>query len=196
MRRFAPLLALLAAAFPSFAQERTLAFQPKVGAIGARVHVPMALAPGSEVRFGSRSVPVLRESDGFSFLVPAGATSSFIEVLAGKRLVARSAVPFVVTGTSLVTAPRLIGLKEAIDVFGYAEPMPEGRKPETTARPVLKLDDEEVLTIGEAPPQMLGPAVTLSDTATAGRMGMGPPGFVITARPPRKKYTVPTPTPP
>ncbi len=181
------------------AQAQSLAFQPKVGAIGTRVKVKAPLPPGTDVRFGTRAVPVLREDDGFSFLVPVGSVTSFVEVVAkGGRVLARSAVPYVVTGTSLVAAPRLIGLKEAIDVFGYADVAPEGViKPEPTARPVLKLDDQEVLTIGEPDAiSHLTPAVSLTDANSMATRSMGPAGFLITARPPIKKYVIPPPSPP
>ena len=44
-------------------------------------------------------------------------------------------------------------IKEAIDVFGYSDPRPTGgEKPEPRARQILKLDEEEILTIGEPAP--------------------------------------------
>lgn len=197
VRRSPFLLVLALVSLPLAAQEAGIQFQPRVGAIGARIHVTGALPAGAEVRFGGRPVAPLRESDGFSFLVPAGSATAFVEVVRGGKVVAKSAVPFVVTGTSLVSSPKLIGLKEAIDVFGYSEPVPEGaKKPETLAKPVLRLDDEDVLTIGEAPPPTFSPAVELSDAASAGMRSMGPAGFLITARAPKKRYNIPPPSPP
>lgn len=187
-------MALFALAWSASAQQ-AVEFQPKVGAIGARVTVRAVLQAGSEVRFGSHNVPVLREPDGFSFLVPPGAATAFIEVVRAGRTVSRSAVPFVVTGTSLVASPRLIGLKEAIDVFGYAEPVPEGARMPVSPKPVLKLDDQDVLTIGESPPARLQPAVSLGDAWSMANAPMCCVGMTLTARAPRKNYVIPAPTP-
>lgn len=172
-----------------------LEFEPKVGVVGSRVTLETRLPPGAQVRFGSHTVALLPEPGGrASFLVPAGAPSSFIEVVRAGRTISRSAVPFVVAGGSLVSTPKLIGLKEVIDVYGYADTRPEGGgKPEEKARPILKLDENSILTIGEMPPPQLGPAVELGDAASAATRGMGMPGFLLTARPPKKK---PPPTPP
>lgn len=173
-------------------------FEPRVGAIGSRVVLKGFVPEGAQARFGTRTVTLLREpGGGASFLVPSGASTSFIELVRGGKTLGKSAVPYVVSGTSLVSAPKLIGLKEAIDVFGYADPRPEGgEKPETPVRPVLTFDDAEILTIGEpSPPPPLQPAVLLGDAASAATRGMGPAGFLITARPPRKKLVVPTPPP-
>lgn len=169
-------------------------FEPRVGAIGSRVLVVTPMPAGTKLRFGTRLVPVLVEGAGrVSFLVPEGSATAFIEVLKDGREIGKSAVPFVVSGTSIAT-PRLIGLKEAIDVFGYSDPRPEGgEKPEPAARPVLKFGDDDILTLGEAPPARLGPAVQLSDTASMATQGMGAPGFLFTARPPKKKTPTPTP---
>jgi hypothetical protein len=167
-----------------------------VGAIGARVLIKTSLPEGATVRFGNRPIQVLREARGWSFFIPPGSTTSFIEVRRDGRSVAKSAVPFVVSGTSLVSTPKLLGLKAAIDVFGYTEPRPEGgEKPEYKVRALLKLDDEEILTIGQSAPSRLGPTVDMWDASSASTRGMGGVGFLITARPAKKKVVLPTPTP-
>lgn len=200
MRLLFAAVLVLAAGVPRAAAQNphspaTVEFEPRVGAVGSRVLVITPLPPGAKLRFGNHILPVLAEGAGrVSFLVPQGSSTAFIEVVKDGREVAKSAVPFIVSGTSVVT-PRLIGLKEAIDVFGYSDPRPEGgEKPEAAAKPVLKLDDEDILTIGESPPARLSPAVQLGDTASMATQGMGPAGFLFTARPPKKK--TPTPTPP
>ena len=187
---WAVLLAGLAAMPAALAQDvATIEFEPKVGVTGTRVVVKGALPKGALVKFGTRSVPLLVEGNGkTSFLVPEGGVSSFIDVSAGGRMVARSAVPFVVAGSSLVNTPKLIGLREAIDVYGFAEPVPQGGgKPEQVVRPVLKLDDQAILTIGEMPAQRRAPAVEIGDLASAAKGPLGTAGFIITARPPIKK---------
>lgn len=187
----------LAAASSAADDAPRVEFEPKVGALGSRVALTSALPKGAELRFGGRPVAVLRETTGkASFVVPAGSVTAFLEVAIDGKVVAKSAVPFIVSGSSLVSTPKLIGLKEAIDVFGYAEDRPAGgEKPEPAARPVLKLDDSDILTIGEPPIPRLSPAVELGDAASAATRSMGQPGFLITARPPKKKITVPTPPP-
>ena len=167
----------------------SLEFEPKVGVTGTRITVKGPFPKGAQVKFGERVVPVLVEPNGkTSFIVPETGVSSFIDVVAGGKTVARSAVPFVVAGSSLVNAPKLIGLREAIDVFGYSEPVPAGgNKPEQVVRPVLKLDDQAILTIGEMPPQRMGPAVDMQDVNSAGKGPLGTSLFLITARPPVKK---------
>lgn len=174
-------------------------FEPKVGVTGTEVRVAGPLPPGAAVKFGARVVPALRESDGsLTFRVPEGSVSAFIEVTVSGKPFGKSAVPFVVAGSSLVNAPKLIGLKEAIDVFGYVDPVPEGGEaPEERTKAVLKLGDSDILSIGPVAPMpgFLGPAVSLGDAASAARTGMGPPGLILTARPPKKKLTVPTPPP-
>ncbi|MEO6323585.1 MAG: hypothetical protein ABIT01_08545 [Thermoanaerobaculia bacterium] len=173
-----------------------LEFEPKVGAIGSRVLIKSSLAEGAVVQFGPRTVPVRRESRGASFVIPPGSATSFIEVKKNNRSVAKSAVPFVVSGTSLVATPKLIGLKEAIDVFGYNEGRPEGgEKPENRTRSILKLDDQEILTIGQSAPTSMGPSVDMQDAGSAATRSMGAPGFIITAKPPKKKLPAPTPSP-
>lgn len=200
MRRFlAPfvLAGLLGGSLAS-AQER-LEFEPKVGAAGTRVTLRTALPEGAQVHFAGRPVGAIEEAKGiYSFLVPVGASgTAFVEVVKGGKPVAKSAVPFVVSGPSVVTVPKLIGLKEAIDVFGYSDPRPDGgEKPEPRARPILKFDEDEVLTIGEPMPFVFGPAVESGDLASAGKMGMAGTGLMITARPPKKKTPVPLPPPP
>jgi hypothetical protein len=145
-------------------------FDPKVGTMGTRVTIKSPIPPGAQLRLGTRVVGLLQEPGQHpSFAVPEGSASAFIEVLVQGKVVARSAVPFVVSGSSLVNQPKLIGLKEAIDVFGYAEPVPEGGVlPETRVKPIISLDDNQILTIGEAPPTGVQPAVTLGDAASAG----------------------------
>lgn len=200
MRRLlAPaLLAALLAGSGALAQER-LEFEPKVGATGTRITVRTMLPAGAQILFAGRPVGAVEEARGiYSFLVPAGASgTAFVEVVKGGKAVAKTAVPFVVSGPSVVAVPRLVGLKEAIDVFGYADPRPEGgEKPEPRSRPILKFDEDEVLTIGEPAPFFLGPAVELGDLASAGKTGMAGTGLLITARPPKKKTPVPLPPPP
>ena len=175
-----------------------LEFEPKVGAVGGRVIVKAGVPAGAQLLFGGKPVGVIKEAQGVSFIVPPGISSSaFLEVVSGGKTVAKSAVPFIVSGSSLATPPKLIGLKEAIDVFGYADPRPTGgEKPEPRARPVLKLDEDAILTVGEPAPPRLGPAVESGDLASAGRTGMSGTGLLITARPPKKKTPVPLPPPP
>jgi hypothetical protein len=175
-----------------------LEFEPRVGAVGGRVVVKANVPAGAQLLFGGRPVGVIKEADGVSFVVPPGISGgAFLEVVSGGKTVAKSAVPFIVSGASLATPPKLIGLKEAIDVFGYADPRPTGgEKPEPRARPVLKLDEDEILTIGEPAPPRLGPAVESGDLASAGKTGMSGTGLLITARPPKKKTPVPLPPPP
>jgi hypothetical protein len=190
--------AVLALALDAAAQEARLEFEPQVGTAGTRVTITSPIPKGATVRFGSRVVPLLVEPGRRpSFLVPEGAASAFVEASAGGRVVARSSVPFVVAGSSLVNTPKLIGLKEAIDVFGYAEPIPEGgEKPESKVRRILSLGDGDVLTIGES----AAPApMTLSignDASSAATRGMGTPGFLMTARPPTQRTIVVPPLPP
>jgi len=195
-RRAILLLTSVLAGLPAAAQPSTIEFEPKVGAIGSRVVFKAPPPPGTEVRFGGKAVPVLREMASSSIFVPSGAATGFLEYVQNGKVVARSGVPFVVTGGSL-TAPRLIGLKQAIDVFGYAELRPEGgEKPESSAKPILSFGDEDILTIGEPPPPRMMPAVELGDAASAARTGMGPSAFTLTARPPKKKLPPPpSPTP-
>jgi hypothetical protein len=178
--------------------EGRLEFEPKVGAVGGRVIVKTGVPAGTQLLFGGRPVGVIKEANGVSFIVPPGISGgAFLEVVSGGKTVSKSAVPFIVSGSSLATPPKLIGLKEAIDVFGYADPRPTGgEKPEPRARPVLKLDEDEILTIGEPAPPRLGPAVESGDLASAGRTGMSGTGLLITARPPKKKTPVPLPPPP
>lgn len=176
----------------------TLDFEPRVAATNARVVVKYPAPPGATLRFGDRSVAYIREEAGrLVFLVPPNATTAFIELRIGEKVVARSAVPFVVSGPS-VAPPKLIGLKEAIDVFAYQDdPTPEGGKaPQTPVRPILRLGDSDILTIGEpAPQRMPFPAVNPGDLASAASHGMGPAAFLITARPPVRRVILPTPTP-
>lgn len=190
---------MAAGALPLLSQGvATLEFEPRVGAIGSRVTVRSSAPPGATLRFGDRTVSFVREDAGhLVFLVPSNVSSSFLELRSGDKVLARSAVPFVVSGTSIVPQ-KLIGLKEAIDVFAFQDdPMPEGgRKPETPVRPILKLGDSDILTIGESAPQrMPPPAVSLGDSSSAATQSMGPSAFLITARPPVKRVAIPTPTP-
>ena len=191
-------LALVLPALPICGQNPgVLEFEPKVGVTGTRVTLTSPIPAGAVVRFGSRAVTLL-EIPGHhpSFVVPEGSDSSFVEVSSRGKVVLRSAVPFVVAGSSIIQTPKLMGLKEAIDVFGYSEPVPEGGgKPEPKVKPVLSLGDDDVLTIGEPPPQRMLPAVQLGDVASAATQGMGPPAFVFTARTPKKKLVTNTPEP-
>jgi hypothetical protein len=198
VRRVLPSVAAVLLAAVVLGAEGRLEFEPKVGAVGGRVIVKTGVPAGTQLLFGGRPVGVIKEADGVSFVVPPGISGgAFLEVVSGGKTVAKSAVPFIVSGSSLATPPKLIGLKEAIDVFGYADPRPTGgEKPEPRARPVLKLDEDEILTIGEPAPPRLGPAVESGDLASAGRTGMSGTGFLITARPPKKKTPVPLPPPP
>jgi hypothetical protein len=190
---------LLALSAVSARGEDRLEFEPKVGAVGGRVVVKSGVPAGAQLLFGGRPVGVLKEADGVStFIVPPGFSgSAFLEVVSGGKSILKSAVPFIISGASIAGPTKLIGLKEAIDVFGYSDPRPVGgEKPEPRARAVLKLDDDEILTIGEPAPYRLGPAVESGDLATAGRTGMSGTGLLITARPPKKKTPVPLPPPP
>ena len=176
-----------------------LEFEPKVGAANTRITIRGNVPEGAQVLFGGKPVSTVEEARGiYSFQVPATASgTAFVEITRGGKPIAKSAVPFVVSGPSVVSVPKLVGLKEAIDVFGYAETRPEGGgKPEPKARPILKFDDDEVLTIGEPAPFHLGPAVELGDLQSAGKTGMAGTGLLITARPPKKKTPVPLPPPP
>jgi hypothetical protein len=179
--------------------EGRIEFEPKVGAVGGRVTVKTGVPAGAQLHFGGKPVGVLKEAGGVSvFVVPPSVPgSAFIEIVSGGKTIAKSAVPFIVSGASLAMPPKLIGLKEAIDVFGYSDPRPTGgEKPEPRARQILKLDEEEILTIGEPAPFHLGPAVESGDLATAGKTGMSGTGLLITARPPKRKTPVPLPPPP
>ena len=199
MRRlFLSAAAVLLAAFAARAQER-LEFEPRVGAVGSRVIVKSGVPAGAQLLLGGRPVGVVKEATGVSaFVVPPGTPGgAFLEIVSGGKTVAKSAVPFIVSGTSLATPSKLIGLKEAIDVFGYSDPRPVGgEKPEPRARPVLKLDEDEILTIGEPAPFLMMPAVESGDLASAGRTGMYGTGLLITARPPKRKTPIPLPPPP
>ena len=173
-------------------------FEPRVGMVGTRVVVKTPIPPGASLRFGTKVVAFARETPATAvFLVPPAASSSFIEIVREGKVIAKSAVPFVVSGAS-VAAPRLIGLKEAIDVFAFQDdPTPEGgRKPETPVKPILRFGESDVITIGETPPApgVLAP-VTLGDLSSAARGSLGPSAFIITARPPVKRIQIPTPTP-
>lgn len=192
----------LAATVPAAAQEALLEFEPQVGTTGTRVTITSPLPKGAVVRFGSRVVPLLVEPGRRpSFIVPEGAASSFVEASSGRQVVARSSVPFVVAGSSLVNVPKLIGLKEAIDVFGYSDATPEGgEKPEAKAKRILSFGEGDVLTIGESPAQAPLPIAIGNDAASAATRGMGSPGFLLTARPPTRQTffvtVVPPPPPP
>lgn len=188
---------VIALALPAASQQAGLEFEPRVGTAGTRVTITSPLPKGAVVRFGGQAVALFVEpGQKPSFLVPAGEPSAFVEASLGGKVVARSTVPFVVAGASLVNAPKLIGLKEAIDVFGYAEPMPEGgAMPEPKAKRILSFGDGDVLTIGEAPAPGPPPLVIGNDAASAAMRGMGTPGFILTARPPTRKIVIP-PLPP
>lgn len=197
MKAFVPLLAL-ALALPAAAQEGRLEFEPQVGMTGTRVTLTSPLPKGAVVRFGARVVPLLAEPGRRpSFVVPEGAASSFIEASLDGKPYARSAVPFVVAGASLVGVQKLVGLREAIDVFGYSDPTPEGGgAPEQRSKKVLSFGDSDLITIGEAPAPAPIPWVIGNDAASAAMRGMGPPGFLLTARPPTRRVIVIPPPPP
>lgn len=193
------LLPALLAGLPLAADTVRIEFEPRVGVLGAKVMVKTPPPEGAQFRYGKKIVPFFKEGPGlWSFIVPPASATAFLEYVKEDRTVGKSAVPFVVSGTSLVQTPRLIGLKEAIDVFGYSDPRPEGgEKPEMKARPILKLDEQEILTIGEPSPQFLTPAVEFNDLNSASRGPLQGTGLLITARPPKKRpqLTVPPPVP-
>jgi hypothetical protein len=197
-----PLLAaaaLLALALPAPADEPArLEFEPRVGATGTRVVLSGPYTKGAEVRYAGKPVAVLEEPGKHpSILIPVGAGSAFLEVVSRGKVLARSSVPFIVSGPSIVTPQKLLGLKEAIDVFGYSEPIPEGgQKPPTNVKPLLMIDDSEVLTIGDrGPPPPFQPAVELGDLASAFTRSMGTPLIQLTGRMPRRRLVIPYPTP-
>jgi hypothetical protein len=188
----------LAFSLPAATQEARLEFEPQVGTSGTRVTITSPLPKGAVVRLGGRVVPLLVEPGKRpSFIVPAGISSSFVEASQGTKVIARSSVPFVVAGASLVNVPKLVGLKEAIDVFGYSEAIPEGgEKPETTARKILSFGGSDFLTIGETAAQAPPPIAIGNDAASAATRGMGSPGFLLTARPPTRQVFLITTAPP
>ena len=199
MRRVLLSLASVLFAAAVASAEGRLEFEPKVGPVGGRVLVKTGVPAGAQLLFGGRPVGVIKEAEGMStFVVPPHISgSAFLEIVSGGKTISKSAVPFIVSGASLANPPKLIGLKEAIDVFGYSDPRPTGgEKPEPRARQILKLDEEEILTIGEPAPYRLGPAVESGDLASAGKTGMSGTGLLITARPPKKKTPVPLPPQP
>jgi len=173
-------------------------FEPRVGMSGTRVTIKSPVPTGATVRFGDRAIQSVTESNGSTvFVVPPGLPSSFLEIVVDGKVVAKSSVPFVVSGASIVQ-PKLIGLKEAIDVFAFQDdPRPEGgTRPETPVKPILKIGGSDILTLGESPPGPgVQPAVTMGDLNSASTRGMGPSAFILTARAPVKKIELPTPTP-
>jgi hypothetical protein len=189
---------LLALALSAAGQETRLEFEPRVGTTGTRVTITSPLPTGAVVRFGSRVVPLLVEPGRRpSFIIPEGASSSFVEATHGGKLFGRSSVPFVVAGASLINTPKLIGLKEAIDVFGYSEPIPEGgEKPESKVKRVLSFGDGDVLTLGESSAPGPLPVVIGNDASSAAMRGMGAPGFLFTARAPTRRSIIVPPLPP
>lgn len=194
---FLPLLTAFGVTLRLSAQPIAIEFDPKVGVIGARVIVKTPPPAGAELRFGKKILPIIEEGPGIrNFVVPTGSRTSFLEYVKEGRVVGRSAVPFVVTDASLVEMPKLIGLKEAIGVFGYAEPIPEsGEKPKPKKRALLTLDDQDILTIGENPPEFLTPAVELGDAASLATRPMSGTLFLFTARLPLKKLRLEVPPP-
>lgn len=190
--------ALVALALPARGQVAGLEFEPRVGTTGTRVTITSPLPKGAVVRFGTRVVPLLVEPGRKpSFIVPDGVPTSFVEATHEGKAFGRSSVPFVVAGSSLINSPKLIGLKEAIDVFGYAEPIPEGGgKPESKVKRVLSLGEGDVLTIGETPAPGPLPVAIGNDTASAATRGMGSAGFLLTARAPARRPIVVPPLPP
>ena len=197
MKSCVPILAFVLA-LPAAAQEERLEFDPQVGMTGTRVTVTSPLPKGAVVRFGTRVVPLLQEPGRRpSFVVPEGATSAFLEASLDGKPFSRSAVPFVVAGASLVGVQKLVGLREAIDVFGYSDPTPEGGgAPEQRAKKILSFGDGDLITIGEAPAPAPPLWVIGNDAASAAMRGMGPPGFLLTARPPTRRIIVIPPPPP
>ena len=189
---------LLALALFAVGQEARLEFEPRVGTTGTRVTITSPLPKGAVVRFGSRVVPLLVEPGrSSSFIIPEGAASSFVEATLGGKVFGRSSVPFVVAGSSLINTPKLIGLKEAIDVFGYSEPIPEGGgRPESKVKRVLSFGDGDVLTIGESSAPGPLPVVIGNDASSAAMRGMGAPGFLFTARAPTRRTIIIPPLPP
>lgn len=170
-----------------------LEFEPRVGVVGHRVTLKGTVPVGAQLLFGGKPIPYLRDEHGVTFAVPDGVPSGFLELALAGKVLSRSSVPFVVAGRSIVSAPKLVGLKEAIDVFGYVDPVPEGGgAPEPKAKPIFTFGADSILTLGETPPSRLEPAVTTGDAASAARSGMGQPGFILTVRPPSRR---PTPTP-
>src|SRR5512143_411501 len=107
-------VALVASAASLKAQTpAALDFDPKVGTTGTRVSITRVVPKGAQVRFGDKPVAILSEPGRRpSFIVPEGSSSSFIQVIESGRVVAKGAVPFVVSGPSIVQTPKLIGLKE------------------------------------------------------------------------------------
>ncbi|HYN42549.1 MAG TPA: hypothetical protein VE129_12275 [Thermoanaerobaculia bacterium] len=190
--------ALLALALPAMGQQAGLEFEPRVGTTGTRVTITSPLPKGAVVRFGSRVVPLLVEPGrSASFIIPEGASSSFVEATHGGKVFGRSSVPFVVAGSSLINSPRLIGLKEAIDVYGFSEPIPEGgEKPESKVKRVLSFGDGDVLTLGESSAPGPLPVVIGNDASSAAMRGMGAPGFLFTARAPTRRSIIVPPLPP
>src|SRR5258706_6989636 len=56
-------------------------FEPRVGAMGARVVLKTPVPANSVVRFGNRTIPLVPEAGGpASFIVPVGATADFLDV--------------------------------------------------------------------------------------------------------------------
>jgi hypothetical protein len=194
---FLPLLTAFWVTLPLSAQPNAIEFDPKVGVIGARVIVKTPPPAGAELRFGKKVLPIIEEGPGiWSFIVTADSRTAFLEYAKGGRVVGRSAVPFVVVDASLVEMPRLIGLKEAIGVFGYAEPIPgSGEKPKPRRRALLIFDDQELLTIGENPPEFLTPAVELGDAASFATRPMSGTLFLFTVRLPQKRLRLKIPPP-
>ncbi len=190
--------ALFALALSAAGQESRLEFEPRVGTAGTRVTITSPLPKGAVVRFGSRVVPLLVEpGKSASFIIPEGVSSSFVEASQGGKVIGRSSVPFVVAGSSLINSPRLIGLKEAIDVYGFSEPIPEGgEKPESKVKRVLSFGDGDVLTIGESSAPGPLPVAIGNDASSAATRGMGAAGFLFTARAPTRRTIVVPPLPP
>ena len=190
--------ALVALALPARGQVAGLEFEPRVGTTGTRVTITSPLPKGAVVRFGTRVVPLLVEPGRRpSFVVPEGVPSAFVEATHEGKTFGRSSVPFVVAGSSLINSPKLIGLKEAIDVFGYSEPIPEGGgKPESKVKRVLSLGEGDILTIGETPAPGPLPVAIGNDASSAATRGMGSAGFLLTARAPIRRAIVVPPLPP
>ena len=174
-----------------------LNFDPRVGMSGTRVSIQSPVPPGATLRFGNKTLPTVKDTNGATvFVVPPGVASSFLEIVLDGKVIARSSVPFVVSGAS-VAQPKLIGLKEAIDVFAFQDdPTPEGgSRPETPVKPILKIGGSDILTLGEsAPGPGVPPAVSSGDLNSASTRSMGPSAFILTARAPVRRIELPTPT--
>ncbi|MEO6326123.1 MAG: hypothetical protein ABIT01_09025 [Thermoanaerobaculia bacterium] len=171
-------------------------FEPKVGVTGARVTVALRRPAGARVFLGEKAVAIVDERlDGLTFLVPERATTSFLTFGREDRVIARSSVPLIVTGRTLVL-PKLANLRDRIDVLAYSDETPRGgERPEPGPHPFLSLDDQGIFTIGERSPEFFAPAVELSDAASAATRPMTGTFLILTARLPGKRLRLRLPPP-